>query len=141
MPSSPQHTLPAPDSEQIINLYQQLGQHIITAMQRLSELHLQLGRDLLTELSDSHGGWLADKQPGEWSSALLAPYSPPLQPWQHYQQQLVDILSMTHSSMLQTAHEHLTVMERNLEQASKRASNTVPRASVQTTAAASRTRH
>ena len=141
MPSSPQHTLPAPDYEQIINLYQQLGQHIINAMQRLSELHLQLGRDLLADLGDSHGRWLTGKQAGDWSSALLNPYSPPLQPWQHYQQQLIDILSMTHSSMLQTTHEHLTVMERNLEQASKGASNAVPRASVQTTVDASRTHH
>ncbi|MYM38170.1 hypothetical protein [Duganella qianjiadongensis] len=137
MPSNPQPPLPAPAYEQIINLYQQLGQHIITSMQRLSELHLQLGRDLLAELGDSHGRWLAGKQAGDWSSVLL----PPLQPWQHYQQQLVDILSMTHSGMLQTAHEHLTAMERKLEQASKRASNAAPRASVQSTVAASRTHH
>lgn len=141
MPSSPQHTLPAPDYEQIINLYQQLGQHIVTAMQRLSELHLQLGRDLLAELDNSHSRWLASKNANDWSSALLSQCSPQLEPWQHYQQQLVDILSMTHSSMLQTTHEHLTAMERNMEQASKRASNTVPRASVQTTIAATRTHH
>lgn len=141
MPSSPQPSLPAPDYGQIINLYQQLGQHVMTAMQRLSELHLQLGRDLLAELDNSHGRWLASKNASDWSSTLLSQCSPQLEPWQHYQQQLVDILSMTHSSMLQTTHEHLTAMERNMEQASKRASNTVPRASVQTTVAATRTHH
>jgi hypothetical protein len=46
---------------------------------------------------------------------------------------------MTHSNMLQTAHEHLTALERSVEQANKAASNAVPRASVHTTVAASAT--
>ncbi|WP_374358895.1 hypothetical protein [Pseudoduganella danionis] len=133
MPKLPQPALPSPNYEQFITLYQQLGQHIVTAMQRLSELHLQLGRELLSDLGDSHGRWLAGQDAGL--------YSPALEPWQHYQQQLVDILSMTHSNMLQTAHEHLTALERSVEQANKAASNAVPRASVHTTVAASATHH
>jgi hypothetical protein len=33
-------------------------------MQRLSELHLQLGRELLSDLGDSHGRWLAGQDAG-----------------------------------------------------------------------------
>ncbi|MYN44550.1 hypothetical protein GTP23_05600 [Pseudoduganella sp. FT93W] len=133
MPKLPQPALPSPNYEQFITLYQQLGQHIVTAMQRLSELHLQLGRELLSDLSDNHGRWLAGKDAGL--------YSPTLEPWQHYQQQLIDILSMAHSNMLQTTHEHLTALERSMEQTGKAASNAVPRASVQTTVATSATHH
>lgn len=121
-------TLPAPDYAQIITLYQQLGQHLLGAMQRLSALHLQLGRDLLGDLSEHR--------------------SPPLAPWQHYQQQLLDILSLTHSNMLQTTHDHLTALERSMELASKAASkvaskagNSVPRARVQTSVASATTHH
>ncbi|MFC0168806.1 hypothetical protein ACFFKC_12025 [Pseudoduganella danionis] len=138
MPKLPQPALPSPNYEQFITLYQQLGQHIVTAMQRLSELHLQLGRELLSDLSDNHGRWLAGKAGNPLDTSL---FSPTLEPWQHYQQQLVDILSMTHSNMLQTTHEHLTALERSMEQTSKAASNPVPRASVHTTVATSATHH
>eukprot|EP01030_Chromulinospumella_sphaerica_P014941 gene14941-14738_t len=87
--------LPAPDYLRIVALYQQLGRHLLTAMQSLSDLQLQL----------------------------------------------IDILSLTHSNMLQTTHEHLTAFERSMEQASKAASSSVPRASVQTSVAGSATHH
>lgn len=95
--------LRAPDYAQMITLYQQwgqqLGQHLLAAMQSLGDLQLQL----------------------------------------------IDILSLTHSHMLQTTHEHLSAFERSLEQASKAASgpirSSVPRASVQTGDGAAVTHH
>lgn len=122
MPSAPERSTAALNFNAIITLYQQLGQQMLDAMLQLAALHQRLGRDLLADLADSQSQWLASRDGASAGAAVFRQLTPAQEPWQDYQRQLMDLLSLTQSNLMQTVHEHLSTMENQAMQASRSAS-------------------
>ncbi len=122
MLSAPERSAAALNFNAIITLYQQVGQQLLEAMQSLTELHQRLGRDLLADLADNQAQWLGSRDGASAGAALIRQFTPAQEPWRHYQRQLLDLVSMTQSELLQTVHEHLSAMENHSLQATRAAS-------------------
>lgn len=122
MPSAQQRSTAAPNVNAIITLYQQVGQQLLDAMQNLTDLHQRLGRDLLADLANNQAQWLGSRDGASAGAALIRQFTPAPEPWRHYQRQLLDLVSMTQSSLLQTLHAHLAAMENQSMQATRAAS-------------------
>jgi len=122
MPSAQQRSTAAPNVNAIITLYKQVGQQLLDAMQNLTDLHQRLGRDLLADLADNQAQWLGSRDGASAGAALIRQFTPAPEPWRHYQRQLLDLVSMTQSSLLQTLHAHLSAIENQSMQATHAAS-------------------
>ncbi|RFP15921.1 MULTISPECIES: TIGR01841 family phasin [unclassified Duganella] len=95
-----------------ITLYTDLTQRALEALQSLSELNLQLGRDLIAEFGANIQRIMASKDAAQLGSAVGAQFTPGWGALQNYQQHLVEILSRANSSLAQTAATHMPAVRR-----------------------------
>ena len=99
--------------EALITLYTDMAQRTLETLQSLSELNLQLGRDLVAEVGTNCQRLMASKdasQPGAAAGAQLVPGAAALQTWQRG---LTDVLSRSTSSLTQTASTHMPAVRRS----------------------------
>jgi len=110
----PQFITPAIKSqiEILITLYTDLNQRTLEALQSLSELNMQLGRDLIAEMGGNVQRLMASKDATQLGAAVSAQLTPGGAALQNYQRHLVDILSRANSSMAQTAATHMPAVRR-----------------------------
>ena len=110
----PQLITPAIKShmEILITLYTDMGQRALEAIQSLSELNMQLGRDLIAEIGANTQRLMASKDAAQLGSAVRAQLTPGTGALQNYQRHLAEILSRANSSMAQTAATHMPAVRR-----------------------------
>lgn len=115
MPFSPQLLPPALLShlENLVTLYTDMAQRSLEALQSLSELNLQLGRDLVAEAGANYQRLMASKDASQLGAAVSAQLAPGIISLQNYQRGLADILNRSNSSLAQTAATHLPAVRRS----------------------------
>ena len=113
-PFTPQFITPALRShmETVLTLYTDMGQRSLETMRSLTELNLQLGRDLLAEAGANSQRLMAGKDAPQSAS------TPGTQPaaggaLQNYQRRLTEILSNGTSTMARTAADHMPAVRRS----------------------------
>ena len=110
---TPQFVTPAMKSylETLVTLYADMAQRTLEAWQSLSELNLQLGRDLIAEAGANCQRLMGSKDAtGGAAGAQLTPGAGALQA---YQRGLADVLSRSSSSLAQTAATHMPAVRRS----------------------------
>lgn len=118
--------------ESLTTLYTDMAQRTLETLQSLSELNLQLGRDLVAEVGTNCQRLMASKDASQLGAAVGAHLMPGAAALQTYQRGLADLLSRSSSSMAQTASTHLPAVRRS---ASAVAEEFVHQASEQTSRA------
>lgn len=113
-PFTPQFITPALRShmETVLTLYTDMAQRSLETMRSLTELNLQLGRDLVAEAGASSQRLMAGKDAAQ-GSAARAPLPPGGGALQNYQRRLAEILSQGTSTMAQTAADHMPAVRRS----------------------------
>lgn len=99
--------------ETLITLYTDMAQRTLETLQNLSELNLQLGRDLVAEAGANVQRLMASKDASQLGAAAgpqLVPGAAALQTWQRG---LADVLSRSSSGMAQTASTHMPAVRRS----------------------------
>lgn len=96
----------------LITLTTDLTQRALETLQGLSELNMQLGRDLITEIGNNTQRLMASKDGAQLGAAFSAQLTPGAAALQHYQQHLAELLSRANSSMAQTAATHMPAVRR-----------------------------
>jgi phasin family protein len=99
--------------ELLFTFYTDMTQRALEAMQSLSELNLQLGRDLFAEAGANTQRLMASKDAGQLGAAVRAQLTPGGQALQNYQRRLAEVLSRANSSMAQTAATHMPAVSRS----------------------------
>lgn len=97
----------------LITLYTDMTQRTLEAVQSLSELNMQLGRDLIAEFGNHTQRLMASKDASQLAAALSAQLTPGGTALQNYQQRLVEIISRANSSLAQTAATHMPAVRRS----------------------------
>lgn len=118
--------------ETLVSLYSDMAQRTLETLRSLSELNLQLGRDLVAEAGANCQRLMASKDASQLAAAVSAQLVPGAAALQTYQRGLADVLSSGTSSMAQTASTHLPAVRRS---ANAMAEEFVHQASEQTTRA------
>jgi phasin family protein len=98
--------------ETMVTLYTDMAQRTLETLQSLSELNLQLGRDLVAETGANCQRLIASKDAGQLGAAFSAQLAPGATALQTYQRGLADVLSRGSSSMAQTASTHMPAVRR-----------------------------
>ena len=99
--------------ETMVTLYTDMAQRTLEALQSLSELNLQLGRDLVAEIGANCQRLMASKDASQLGAALSAQLAPGAAALHTYQRGLADVLSRSSSSMAQTASTHMPAVRRS----------------------------
>lgn len=109
--SIPQFPRPAFRShiEILITFYTDLAQRSLEATQSLSELNLQLARDLIAEAGLNTQRLMASRDAAQLGLAISAQLAPS-HALGNYQQRFTEILSRANSTMAQTAATHMPAM-------------------------------
>jgi phasin family protein len=119
--------------ENLITLYTDMSQRTLEAMQSLSELNMQLARDLIAEAGANTQRLMASKDASQLGSSIAAQFTPGSNALQNYQRRLTEIISRTNSSLAQTAATHMPAVRRSAtgvaEEFVNRASEQTARAS------------
>jgi phasin family protein len=115
--------------ENLITFYTDMSQRSLEAMQSLSELNMQLARDMIAEFGANTQRLMASKDASQLGSSIAAQFTPGANAMQNYQRRLTEILSRTNSSLAQTAATHMPAVRRS---ATGVAEEFVSRASEQT---------
>lgn len=113
-PFTPQLITPALRShmETVFTLYTDMAQRSLETMRHLTELNLQLGRDLVAEAGAGSQRLMAGKDAAQSAPATGA-QSTPGAALQSYQRRLAEILSNGTSTMAQTAADHMPAVRRS----------------------------
>ena len=132
-PFTPQFITPALRShmETVLTLYTDMAQRSLETMRGLTELNLQLGRDLVAEAGANGQRLMSGKDNAQQGSAASTQQAPG-GALQNYQRRLAEILSQGTSTMAQTAADHMPAVRRST---SAVAEEFVQQASEQTTRA------
>ena len=99
--------------ELLFTFYTDMTQRALEATQSLSELNLQLGRDLIAEAGANSQRLMACKDAGQLGAAVRAQLTPGTQALQNYQRRLAEVLGRANSSLAQTAATHMPVVSRS----------------------------
>lgn len=112
----PQVVHPAVKShiEILLTFYTDMAQRALEAIQSLSELNLQLGRDLIAEAGANSQRVMASKDASQLGTAVRAQLTPGSNSLQNYQRHLAEVLSRTNSNMAQTAATHMPAVSRSV---------------------------
>jgi phasin family protein len=100
--------------EILVTFYTDLAQRALEAIQSLSELNMQLGRDLIAEVGANSQRLMASKDAAQLGSAIGAHLAPGSDSLSNYQRHLAEVLSRTNSSMAQTAATHMPAVSRSV---------------------------
>lgn len=113
-PLTPQFITPALRShmETVLTLYTDMAQRSLETMRSLTELNLQLGRDLVAEAGANSQRLMAGKDVPQSASATGTQPAPG-GALQNYQRRLAEILSTGTSTMAQTAADHMPAVRRS----------------------------
>jgi phasin family protein len=111
----PQFFTPAIKShiEVLLTFYTDMAQRSLEAMQSLSELNMQLGRDLLAEAGANSQRLMAAKDASQLGSAVSTHFTPGINSLYNYQRHLFEVLSRANSSLAQTAATHMPAVRRS----------------------------
>lgn len=96
----------------LITLTTDLTQRALETLQSLSELNMQLGRDLIAEIGNNTQRLMASKDGSQLGSAFSARLTPGAAALQNYQQHLAELLSRANSNIAQTAATHMPAVRR-----------------------------
>jgi phasin family protein len=99
--------------ETLVTLYTDMAQRTLDTLQSLSELNLQLGRDLVTEAGANCQRLMASKDASQLGAAVSAQLVPGAAALQTYQRGLADVLSRSTSNLAQTASSHMPAVRRS----------------------------
>ena len=99
--------------ETLITLYTDIAQRTLETLQSLSELNLQLGRDLVAEAGANCQRLMASKDASQLGAAVSAQLVPGAAALQTWQRGLADVLNRSGSSMAQTASTHMPAVRRS----------------------------
>ena len=97
----------------LITLYADMAQRTLETLESLSELNLQLGRDLVAEVGANCQRLMASKDASQLAAAASAQLVPGAAALQTWQRGLADVLSRGSSSMAQTATTHMPAVRRS----------------------------
>ena len=112
-PFTPQFITPALRShlETVLTLYTDMAQRSLETLRSLTELNLQLGRDLLAEAGASNQRLMGGNEAARTSAPDTQ--STPGGALQNYQRRLAEILSHGTSTMAQAAADHMPAVRRS----------------------------
>jgi phasin family protein len=136
-PFTPQMISPAIRShmETMFTLYNDMAARSLDTMRSLTELNLQLARDLLAEAGANSQRLLSSKDASQLGAAVRTQMAPAGGALQTYQRRLAEIVSQGTSSMAQTAADHMPAVRRSTsavaEEMVQQASEQTSRASEQ----------
>lgn len=99
--------------QNVITFYTDMSQRALEALISLSELNLQLGRDLIAEAGGNTQRLMAGKDASQLGSSIAARFTPGSHALQNYQRHLAEIISRTNSSLAQTAATHMPAVRRS----------------------------
>jgi phasin family protein len=110
----PQFLIPAFKShiEVLVTFYTDMARRTLEAAQSLSELNMQLARDLIAEAGANSQRLMASKDASQLGSAISAHLTPGSNALRNYLQHLAEVMSRTNSSMAQTAATHMPEVRR-----------------------------
>lgn len=97
----------------IINFSTDLSRNLLESGQRLSALHMQLGRELLSEMASGKQLLMASRDASQLGSATGAQWNQGSAAWRNYQQQLAGILMRNQAELMQTGQTHLPAILRS----------------------------
>ena len=114
----PQTLTPLPPAitshiELLLTFYTDMSQRTLEALQRLSELNMQLMRDLMEEAGTSSQRFMASKDSAQLASSATSLFNPGAEALRNYQRHLAEILSSTNASLAQTAATHMPAVGRS----------------------------
>ena len=112
-PFTPQMITPALRShmETMFTLYTDMGRRSLDTLRSLTELNLQLGRDLLAEAGASSQRLMGDAN-AQQSTSARGTQLPGAGAMQNYQRRLAEIVSQGTSTLAQTAADHMPAVRR-----------------------------
>lgn len=119
-------------AELLIDFHSAMLQRALESMQSLSELHLQLARDLIAESAAYSQRLVASSATAQLNTVLTPQFYPGAASLYAYQRHLADLLSRSNTSLAQTAAAHLPGVNRSAnaltEQFAQRAKEETERA-------------
>lgn len=98
----------------LLTFHTDMTQRALEAVQSLSELNLQLGRDLIAEAGANSQRLMASEDAGQLGAAVRAQLTPGTLSLQNYQRRLAEVLSSANSSLAQTAATHIPAVSRSV---------------------------
>ncbi|NYE60999.1 phasin family protein [Duganella sp. 1224] len=119
--------------DNLIDLYVGMAQCWFDATQSLTELNLQLGRDLIAEAGANTQRLMASRDTSQLGSAMAAQFTPGSPAFTTYQRRVSEVLSRCHAATSQTAADRMPAVRKS---ASAMADNMLREAATQTARAA-----
>ncbi|WP_432383162.1 phasin family protein [Duganella sp. P38] len=100
--------------ETLLGLYVDMSQRMVEAAQSLSELHLQLGRELIAEAGANTQRLMASHDASQLGAAVAAQFLPGASPALiRYQRRMAEIVSRCQAGVSQSAAAHLPAVRRS----------------------------
>ncbi|WP_166454872.1 phasin family protein [Duganella aquatilis] len=99
--------------ETLIGFYVDVMQHVIEATQSVSQLNMQLGRDLITEAGANGQRIMSSKDAGQLGSAFAILLTPGRKSLATYQHRLAAVLSRSHAGITEVAASHMPGVQRS----------------------------
>jgi phasin family protein len=99
--------------ETLIGFYVDVMQRVIETTQSVSQLNMQLGRDLIAEAGANGQRIMSSQDAGQLGSAFAALFTPGRKSLATYQHRLAEVLSRSHAGITEVAASHMPGVQRS----------------------------
>lgn len=96
-----------------INLVTELTQKTYDSVRKLSELNLQMARQMIEDFMNTNRELLACSDPFQWTSTLMNQIPPAAERLRNYQQELIGLMTAAQADLTRVTEAHMPEVNRS----------------------------